>query len=184
MFALDYTYTLCTMATSPHSWHDDSHRSVLQSQMNAGTFVVHKTDNKFSAMAIEQCHEQNTVIIKGSWRAVVVTGNPWALRLDGDWPGSSAKGKRVLGPLGVSKTIAKHDHHEHHLGIQAIFMKDVKSLTGVMEDMGDTFLEQSLDLMVLDTRDIVDASVAESAKDWNPCRRKIQQVCWSKTSSP
>jgi len=67
--------------------------------------------------------------------------------------------------LGVSKTIAKHDHHEHHLGIQANFMKDVKSLIGVMEDMGDTFLEQSLDLMVLDARDIVDASVAESAKD-------------------
>jgi len=44
-------------------------------------------------------------------------------------------------------------------------VKDVKSLSGVMEDMGDTFLEQSLDLMVLDTRDIVDASVAESAKD-------------------
>ena len=42
--------------------------------------MVHKTDNTFSAMAIDQCHEQNDAIIKGSGGAVSLTDNPPALR--------------------------------------------------------------------------------------------------------
>ena len=38
-----------------------------------------KTRNKFSAMAIDQCHEQNNGAIKGSGVSVGLTGNPATL---------------------------------------------------------------------------------------------------------
>ncbi len=42
--------------------------------------MVHKTRNKFSAMALDQCHEQNNAMVKGSGGAIGLTGNPGALR--------------------------------------------------------------------------------------------------------
>ena len=49
-------------------------------EFKSGNFVVHKTRNKFSAMALDQCHEQNNAIVKGSGGAIGLTGNPGALR--------------------------------------------------------------------------------------------------------
>ena len=43
-------------------------------------------------------------------------------------------------------------------------MKDVRSLTVVFEEMGNPFPEESQDLMVLDTRDIMDTSVVETVE--------------------
>ncbi len=48
-----------------------------------------------------------------------------------------------------------------HLGVQTSFLKEVKSLVAVIED---PFLEQSQDLLVFDTRDILDPSVGESVR--------------------
>ena len=45
-------------------------------EFRAGIVMVHKTDNTFSAMAIDQCHEQKNAIIKGSGGAVGLTNNP------------------------------------------------------------------------------------------------------------
>ena len=42
--------------------------------------MVHKTDNTFSAMAIDQCQEQKNAIIKRSGGAVGLTYNQPALR--------------------------------------------------------------------------------------------------------
>ena len=49
-------------------------------EFKAGKFVIYKISNKFSAMAIDQCHEQNNALIKGSGGAIDLTGNPGALR--------------------------------------------------------------------------------------------------------
>ena len=48
-------------------------------EFNLGNFVVHKTSNKFSAMALDQSHEQNNAMVKGSGGAIGLTGNPGAL---------------------------------------------------------------------------------------------------------
>ena len=50
------------------------------------------------------------------------------------------------------------------IGVQTSFLKEVKSLVAVIEEMGNSFLEQSQDLLVLDTRDILDPSVGESVR--------------------
>lgn len=45
-----------------------------------------------------------------------------------------------------------------------MFMTEVGSLIAVIEEMGNPFLEKSNDLLVLDTRDIVDTSVGETVR--------------------
>ena len=60
--------------------------------------MIHKTDNKFSAMAIDQYHDQKNAIIKGSGGAVGLTDNPTARRaLDGGWSRSSKGDCRIRG---------------------------------------------------------------------------------------
>ena len=60
--------------------------------------------------------------------------------------------------------ITDHRHHEKNLGVQTSFLKEVKSLVAVIEEIGNPFLEQSQNLLVLDTRYILDPSVGESVK--------------------
>ena len=55
-------------------------------------------------------------------------------------------------------------HHEQQPGGRSAFLKDVQSLTIVLQDMGNPFLEESNDLLVLDTKYImesVDGTVRE-----------------------
>ena len=49
-------------------------------EFKVGKLVIYKTSNKFSAMAIDQCHEQNNAHVKGSGGAIGLSGNPGALR--------------------------------------------------------------------------------------------------------
>ena len=56
----------------------------------------------------------------------------------------------------------KQLHHEQHFSVQHAFQKDVKSLIAVFEEFGNPFLEKGQDLLVLDTRDIMDSSIGET----------------------
>ena len=51
-----------------------------------------------------------------------------------------------------------------NLGVQAAFMKDVRTLIAVFQEMGNPFLENTQDLLVLDTRDIMDTPAAETVR--------------------
>ena len=57
----------------------EKHPDVL-AEFKSGNFVVHKTSNKFSAVALDQSHEQNNAMVKDSGVAIRLTGNPGALR--------------------------------------------------------------------------------------------------------
>ncbi len=57
-----------------------------------------------------------------------------------------------------------HRHHEQYASVQATFITEVRSLTAVIEDMESPFLEKSNDLLVLDTRNIMDVSVGETVR--------------------
>ena len=52
----------------------------LAEEFNNGKFVVHKSSRDYSAMAIDQAHEQANSVIKGDGGSVGVTENPSALR--------------------------------------------------------------------------------------------------------
>ena len=48
------------------------------------------------------------------------------------------------------------DHHEVQRSFHVSFFKDMKSLVTTIEDFGDPFLEESDDLIVLDTKEIAE----------------------------
>ena len=49
-------------------------------KFNAGHFTAKKTTRAFSAMALDQAHEQNNACVKGDGGAVGLTKNPSAFR--------------------------------------------------------------------------------------------------------
>ncbi len=55
-------------------------------------------------------------------------------------------------------------HHDQHLGVQKAFQTDVRGLVTVLEDMGNPFLDDSEELLVIDTRDVMDTAVAETVR--------------------
>jgi len=129
---------------------------------HAGKFVVHKSDRDFSAMAIDQAHEQATAVIKGGGGAVGITEDPSALRR---W--------MVAGPA-MPQLVAQYEeaselrdvskqtkHHEQTPTTQRSFPEKVQRLTNTLEEMGNPFQEESGDLLSLDTKDITSPSNAE-----------------------
>ena len=55
-------------------------------------------------------------------------------------------------------------HHDRRASVQNAFWKDVCSLVNVMEELGNPFEEESEDLLVLDSKEIADASAVETVK--------------------
>ena len=131
----------------------------LAAEFHRGNFVVHKSGREFSAIAIDQAHEQANAVIKGDGGAVGLTEDPSALRR---W--------MVAGPE-VSQLIARYEtaseakdaailgkHHEQTERAQRVFSCKVKKLSRVMKDMGNPFQEEGDDLVTLDTKDIAHPS--------------------------
>ena len=54
--------------------------------------------------------------------------------------------------------------HEESNPIQVSFAQDVRSLTDVIEQMGNPFTENSSDLIILDTRDIANPAIIERVR--------------------
>ena len=145
----------------------EKHPDVLR-EFEHGNFVVHKTTNKFCAIAIDQCHEQNNAMVKGSGEAIGLTGNPGALRR---WMVAGPEIARIITefeeqarrPQNKEKDSGDR-HQDQHPGVQAAFQKEVKTLVTVLEEMGNPFLEESQDLLIIDTRVMMDAAVADSVR--------------------
>ena len=55
-------------------------------------------------------------------------------------------------------------HHDQQPGVQTAFLKDIKALVTVLEEMENPFLEHSQDLRVHDTSEIMDTQVAETMR--------------------
>ena len=57
----------------------DSRHPELAQEFRRGNFVVHKTSQNFSSLALDQAHEQANAIIKADGGAIGLTENPSAL---------------------------------------------------------------------------------------------------------
>jgi hypothetical protein len=140
------------------------HPSVF-AQFLAGNFTVKKTTHAFSAIAIDQAHEQNNASVKGDGGAVGLTENPAALRR---WMVSGPEMARVIAEFqATAETRMKKTefkHHEQTKHAQIAFARDVKALTGVMGEMGNPFSDDSKDLLVLDSRDLADPAVINTLR--------------------
>ena len=138
--------------------HPDIHREFMK-----GHFTVKKTSHDFSNLAIDQAHEQNNAVVKDDGGAVGLTECPTALQR---WMVSGPDMARVINDfeISVDSALCTSDmrHHEQRPGVQTIFLQDVTSLKATIDEHSNPFLETSGDLLVLDTRDIVEKSVIDN----------------------
>ena len=127
-----------------------------------GNFVVHKSRREFSALAIDQAHEQNNAVIKGDGGAVGLTEDPGALRR---WmvagPELSSLIVRYENMSGVKDPTLSSKLYEQTLSAQRVFLEKVEALLTVLKEMGNPFQEDSADLLVLHTKNIADPALAE-----------------------
>ena len=167
-FALDHTHYARWIPVhlrdmvSLHRTHPD----VLE-EFRAGMFTVQKTSRIFSSIATDQAHEQNNACIKGDGGAVGLLDNPNALRR---WMVAGPEIARVIGEFEMAQ-MHHHDrnvqtlHHDQTDSTQKSFDIDVRSLVSAFEELGNPFLEETTDILVLDTKEIASSSFAHSVQN-------------------
>ena len=64
---------------------------------------------------------------------------------------------------GHSVTANQH-HHDQQPGVQHSFLKDATSLVTVIDDLANPFFEESHNLLVLDTKNMMDAFVVKTVR--------------------
>jgi len=132
---------------------------------NAGNFTIQKTNRVFSAIPINQAHEQNNACIKSGGGAVGLTDNPTALRR---WMVAGPEVAALIEEFeDAHQLMGRRDellHHEQTEGVQNAFRKDVCSLVNVMEKLGNPFEDEGEDLLVLDSKKIADPSAVETVR--------------------
>ena len=138
----------------------EQHHPQVAREFNNGNFVVHKSCREFSALAIDQAHEQANALIKGDGGAIGVTEDPSALRR---WMVAGPEVSRLVADYeiasGTKEATKGSSHHERTMQAQRAFLDKVDRLTNVLHDMGNPFQEESSDLLTLDTKDIAHTSV-------------------------
>ena len=131
-------------------------------EFHKGNFAIHKSRRECSALAVDQAHEHNNAVIKGDGGAINLTEDPSALRT---WMVAGPEVSRLVAGYeamsGMNDATYSSRHHEQTLSAQKSFFEKVKSLSAVMQEMGNPFQEESADLLVLDTKNIADPTVAE-----------------------
>ena len=140
------------------------HPDVYEKFIN-GFFVVHKTHKRFSAIALDQAHEQENAVVKGEGGAVGQTENPGALKR---WMISGPEIARIVSEFEKTTSSRSADslkHHEQSYSHQAAFCKDVQSVIDSFEELGNPFEEEGKDLLAVDTRDIMSDGVVEAVKN-------------------
>lgn len=104
--------------------------------------------------------------VKGEGGAVGLTENPAALRR---WMIAGPEVVRIIQEFEETsaKEVSeeKRRHHEQTPCIQTVFKKDVLSLVSAIEEMGNPFQEDSTDLLVLDSKEIMDETVVKAVRE-------------------
>ncbi len=128
-------------------------------EFEAGKFSLLKTNAPFSAMAIDQVHEQNNGVMKGDGGTIGLTENPAALKR---WMVAGPEMARIISEFETEmECTTSHKptkHHDQTPASQKAFFNDVQSLVNTISEMGSPFAGDK-DLYNIDTKDIADQSV-------------------------
>ena len=105
----------------------EMHPDIYQEFKN-GNFTAQKTKHIFSAIPIDQAHEQSNACVKGDGGAVGLTENPSSLRL---WMIAGPEFAMIIGEFenscvqGSRKVETRH--HDQIASVQTSFGRDVRS---------------------------------------------------------
>ena len=138
-------------------------------EFKKGHFVVKKSHHHFSAVPIDQAHEQNNKVVKGDGGAIGLTKDYTKLLR---WMISGPEVSRVISEFEASQELLKCKqskgpdilHHEETKAMQTAFNKQVKALHATITEMGNPFKEASQDLLVLNSKDIIDLSIIATVR--------------------
>jgi hypothetical protein len=134
----------------------------LAKEFRAEKFTVCKTDNPFSAMPLDQAHEQNNEMVKGDGGAIGLTENPQALRR---WMiGGPQIARRVQEFENVDQPSAtgQSKHHELVPSLQAKFNVSVKAMVATITELGNPFSDESKELVSLSSEDVANETVSKT----------------------
>ena len=124
-----------------------------------GCFVVHKTHHKISSISLDQAHEQNNAIVKGTGGAIGLITNASALRC---WLISGPEISRIVNDFeqGFTRQANTSDkHHEQYPSYQQRELREIQSLKHKFEEYGNPFLEETDELCHITTRAVAAQSV-------------------------
>lgn len=134
--------------------------SVFEAFKN-GNFVVQKSAHVFSTMALDQAHEQMNELIKGDGGVIGITDNPSALI---KWITAGPEVARIIEDFESTPVSKGTHHHDQEFSVQTQFTKHVKAMVEVFEELGNPFIEDSKDLIVLDTKEVLSDGAVESVR--------------------
>lgn len=110
-----------------------------------GNFVLRKTQRPFSALAVDQAHEQHNAVVKGDGGAIGLTQDPTALRR---WMIAGPEICRILKEF--SDPVVNHDrHHEQYPAFQEKNLRQVNAVQASFEEFGNPFQEYSSELVAI-----------------------------------
>lgn len=135
-------------------------------------WVFPKTQRKFSAMPLDQAHEQNNALVKETGGAIGLTENPEAFKR---WMVAGPQQARLLSEF--EDQYAKHTHvdsnnHEQGASTQELVKTKVNKLTSIIASMGNPFMGDSQELMTLDTHNCVDKDVINTFRTMDALGRE------------
>ena len=159
-FALDH-YNYCRWV-SVHLRDVQSLPAVLTKDFQKH-WVVNKTQKRFSALPIDQVHEQENANVKGNGLA---TENPDAFQR---WMIAGPEQARLLTQF-ESEYLPEEDpevnyqHHEEGQSVQAAFRNQSNSLIQTISEYGNPFLDDHSELLVLHSHECADESVVKTVQ--------------------
>ena len=147
--------------------------SILAEFKNHGHWVVQKTTNRFSAMPVYQAHEQNNEHVRGSGGAVGLTENPSAVR---KWMVSGPGQARLLKEF--ERDFVGDEmkyHHEEGFSTRNNFKEKAMTMADIINDLGNPFSDDSDELIALETRNVMDATVVNTIRTVESLEQELYQ---------
>ena len=122
-------------------------------------------------MVMDEAHEQNNAHVKGDGRAFGLFVDAAALR----WIVAGPEVSRLIDEFEIDSTAdPKSDakHHDETESVQKRFLGKVANLKRVIREMCNFFEEDSVDMIVLDSHEIVDRKVSEPVRSMQNLGKK------------
>lgn len=119
-----------------------------------GNYAVQKSAHVFSTIAMDQAHEQMNGHIKGDSAVIWTKDNPSDLiRWITAWPDIARIIDEIKNSVEMCHTEST-EHHDQGPSIQSKVAEHVKAMVATFQELGNSLIEDSKDLIVLDTKEV------------------------------
>jgi hypothetical protein len=150
----------------------------------AGHFAVQKSERRFSAMPVDQVHEQGNRWLKSQGGVLGMLDEPETLE---QWLLAAPETARAVKEFEKQMVIDSEEsdseeeyHHEEQAGFQRRFFREIAALVHAIQAEGNPFDVAGNELVLLHTREIAPAEVAQAMRQLeetgNIQRAKFQPV--------